>query len=761
MGRFDALSDLDFEEVVADVLRASTGLQFRAGTRGPDRGVDVLAWADLQRHVVQCKHIRTGQGAEAVREARREAVRLASTGWSSTSYRFVTSARLSHVRRDEIATILQPWIGDVSHVLGEGDLEALLRAHPAVEARHVKLWLGGAGALRRALHAGVYERSRALLEETRAALPRYVQTDAFFEARDLLHNRHVCVIAGPPGVGKTTLARLLMIDGLEQGYQPYDIPQGGLHEAWDLLDRDERQLFFYDDFLGRISLVPGQEDDEHLMRFMRDVARSPTTRIVLTTREYVLRQAQGLSDVLERESSDFHRFLLLVARYDRREKARIFYNHVYFSDQVDEVARRSLLAGRAYRKVIDHHGYSPRLIEWMTGAVGGGLDEAGRRDFATYCVDVLDHPERLWQRAFDRGLDEVDKILLLCLVSMPDGVRLCDLEQAFTTACAAAEIVAHGRRFQTSLKVLHDSFVTSHSSGEDIEISAINPSLLDFLTAYVTSSRADAERLLAGAHFFEQVAWLWTRLSEAVDGRPAGEPPADLVPAFARAFDATFDSVVPTAGLTILRRGHGPAGSRLARFDLLLSWMEHSPSLLEHADTWLERYADEWASCEIAEDLSPMTLHVVDGLIAVGALAQDTWLEVKRLILMRDGEMAESWMLIVELSRLVPDIFDRDEWQELQRRFVAYSDRLLSGLDAADDDGYFDLDELQQIAASLGIRLDDEAVEHAEEQLMRMGADPEMYWDAGEDRLDRMDDLREDGDDDAHIDAMFERLGED
>ena len=183
MGRFDALSDLDFEELVADLLSAATGMRYRAGTRGPDGGVDVLARRGAERHVAQCKHVRTGQISQLLRQARIEAGRLRDGAAPCTSYRFVTSMRLTHKRREEIAEILSPWIADVADVLGEGDLETLLRTHAAVEARHVKLWLGGSGHLRRILHGGAYERSRALVEETQTALPRYVQTEAFFRAR--------------------------------------------------------------------------------------------------------------------------------------------------------------------------------------------------------------------------------------------------------------------------------------------------------------------------------------------------------------------------------------------------------------------------------------------------------------------------------------------------------------------------------------------------------------------------------------------------
>jgi DNA polymerase III delta prime subunit len=544
MGRFDVLSDYDFEELAADLLRAETGLLFRAGTRGRDGGVDLLAIDGPARHVAQCKHYRTGDFGRVVQKARQEAERLRSGQLVCQSYRFVTSMRLPQQHYDDIVGVLSPWIDDAGHVLGESDLEHLLRIHPDVEGRHVKLWISGAGAFRKALNAGAYTSSQALLHEIAAALPRYVQTDAFSQARDVLDRHHVSVIAGPPGVGKTTLAHLLAVDAVERGHELFDIPQGGIADAWGLLDANARQIFLYDDFLGRIALSPKHEDDHALIRFMRQVARSPNSRMVLTTREYILRQAQHLSEVLDDDGSGLHPFLVHLDGYDRFERALIFYNHVYFSKKVD--APKRLALAKSYDKIIDHPNYNPRLVEWMTSMADDGVGADADRDYVAYCVEVLDHPRCLWRKAFMDGLDDADRVLLLTLASLPEPVAMPTLEAAFLHACQTRGIPTHDHRLPRSLSTLEGSFVTIRQLEDGTVVAPRNPSLLDFLRDYLLASNPDVERMLEGVLLFEQAGWVWDAASPGGDDVDdifdIPEPPADaLLPAFARAFERTFD----------------------------------------------------------------------------------------------------------------------------------------------------------------------------------------------------------------------------
>ena len=755
MGRFDELSDLDFEELVADLMRAELELPFRAGTRGRDAGVDVLAEEGNAEHVVQCKHYKDSTTAKLLAAAREEAENLETLGAKFASYRFVTSRRLNHARRREIAGILHPWVRSADEVYGEGDLKRLLRRHPRVEGAHVKLWLAGAGPLEQLLNAGAYERSRALLEEAKDSLPRLVQTEAFAEALEILRSESVCVIAGSPGVGKTTLARLLLLNGLEEGFQPYEIAPGGLKDAWELLALDEKQLFYFDDFLGQTALHESRHHDAELLRLIRKIARTPGRRFVLATREYILRQARQLSEALDRESDDAHQFLLTIERYSRQEKARIFYNHIYFSENVDATARRSLLAGRSYLRIVDHPSYNPRLIEWLTGWSGHELSAAEKADYAEFCLSVLENPEPLWTHAFEQGLRDGERALLVSLLGLPRRVSETDAESAFNAACEARSIELTEQRFMRSMGGLVDSFLSSDGGSGSIYLSFINPSVIDFLRIYLRASRADAELAIGGAHFFEQVEWLWGALSGEGEA-----PSAELAGAFARALEATLWTAAPEGSDWWMQRHrwNQSEGTRVqGRLGLVLSFAEAMPELGAELG-WLQGAGERWLAGIDGGDtaIDSATPRLLAELAKATEIDLASGARAIRVQIEQMNVDVDRWEYLSDLHYAIPGTFTDAEWEKACRAFSEYLEY------AVEEPGAYlsspeEIGTLEDLVTYFDAVIEDDLFDRARETMAEEAdEEPEPdddYYGHGE------RESADFGESDEDIDALFSRLG--
>ena len=62
-------------------------------------------------------------------------------------------------------------------------------------------------------------------------------------------------LVGPNGVGKTTLAQVLVTRFIEEGYELIAV-RDDIQEAFDLLDiaNHKKQVVYYDDFLGQSSI---------------------------------------------------------------------------------------------------------------------------------------------------------------------------------------------------------------------------------------------------------------------------------------------------------------------------------------------------------------------------------------------------------------------------------------------------------------------------------------------------------------------------
>jgi hypothetical protein len=502
---FHGLSDADFEDLVCDLLNAALGVRFQMFTAGRDGGIDLLLGAIVsQGVVVQCKHFwRSGFDKLKGTFAKTELPKLAKL--KPARYIVATSVPLTPANKQSLLALLSPYCLGLDDIFGRDDLITLLRAHPSVETTHYKLWLTSIPVLQRVLRQGSVLWNALTKADIQRKMSLFVQTAAYGVALDILRAHNYCVISGIPGIGKTTLAQVLVTRLLEDGFELIAI-RDDIGEALGLLDLSKRQVVYYDDFLGRSSLGErlGKNEDVRLLRLLDEAKRSKMLKVILTTREYILNDARRLYEPLGGPQLEVAKCIVKVEDYTRRHRARILYNHIYFSDLTHDHAA-ALSGNRGYKAIVDHKNYNPRIVEWMTSSAGA----AGAERFVDAFVTMLDNPLRVWEHAFDNQIGEDARTILFCLASVTTTMPLDELRAAWVAMLHGPETPASPRlyrdRFNAALKHIDGSFIRTERSHQTTGVSFHNPSIRDYVARRVADDEQLFFDLLSRAPFFDQI----------------------------------------------------------------------------------------------------------------------------------------------------------------------------------------------------------------------------------------------------------------
>lgn len=508
---FTSLSSYDFEGLVRDLLQEELKVTLESFTSGRDKGIDLrYSSAPSGSVIVQCKHyINSGFRSLFNHLKIHELPKIHKL--TPQRYILATSVRLTPDNKEKLIKLLSPHCISTGDIYGKDDLNNLLGKFPNIEKRNFKLWLTSKSVMDQIIHSSLYNRSNIELENIKNKIKIYVQNQSYFDAKKILEDQHYCIISGIPGIGKTTLAEILLVDYLAHGYEIIQI-SGDIEEAFTFYVQSKKQIFYYDDFLGQTGLSEklNKNEDKRLLQFVDTVHKMGSSRFILTTREYILNQAKTVYERLTHSSFDYRKCIIDLSSFTKLNKAKILFNHIYFS-KLPETAKIDICKDFNYLKIIQHRNYSPRIVEWMTDI--SKFPNENDQSYIDLFLSNLNDPSRLWSHAFLNQLSNSSRHLLIALASLPDKVLIEDLENAFisfhTLMAKNNNSSIESLDFKNSLEELESNFIKIESTKDETLIQFHNPSIRDFLNIYLQTNATMARTLCKSIVFFDQCQKLW------------------------------------------------------------------------------------------------------------------------------------------------------------------------------------------------------------------------------------------------------------
>ena len=483
---FSTLNDKEFENLTIDLISRDREKRFERFKAGRDGGIDGRYYGeDGKEEIIQCKHyLKTGYSGlisslKKKNNSKNEVDKVKIL--NPEKYIFVTSLPLSVANKKEIKALFEPYIKSDSDIYGQEDLNDLLKENPDIEESHYKLWISSTTVLQRIFNNAIKGRSEFLLGEIKDKIKYYVITENHNKAIKKLEESHTIIIAGEPGIGKTTLAEQISFCYIEKGFE-FCVIAKDISEAEAIFERDKKQIFYFDDFLGSNYLNALEaHTDSHIMQFITRVKKDKDKRFILTSRTNIFNQSILVSDKFRTKKLDSDEFIITVDELTEINKAKILYNHLWHSNLSEEYIDE-LYKDKRYKEIIKHKNFNPRLIEFITD-----IDRIRSNSATTYWQDIqnnLDNPREIWANTFDRQSDEYIRNIVSLVVFNGNSIEEEELKEAYSRLndfMGLQNSLQNSKDFDSVIEETVKYFLKRILKYSYVEYFLFNPSIADFI----------------------------------------------------------------------------------------------------------------------------------------------------------------------------------------------------------------------------------------------------------------------------------------
>ena len=537
--RADALDEESFECFANDLCSSIFGKKIHGFSRGRDSGIDGIDDIKNPSIIIQAKRW-TLYKTTAYKAISSEIEKIKKTihekQWKKPiKYVIVTSAGLSPDVQNKLRNNYGDLLSEdkclldaarINQYSSDPNLQDVYRRYNLIDSNL-------ATVLQR-------DRLKSLPSDYLELEPQYfVETDFFDEAFHIVMEKHILLVHGNPGVGKTTLCKMLGYvfanrslnksdkskctkvvwrspDEMSKIVREYDANFGNSGNQVP-----EKQFFVViDDFLGSNSLTTDFSQMQSLNKLLNRVRMYRNLFIVLNSRTQILESAKD-------EFQDFFANLqrgytsvidmLDMSNYTRVDKAKLLRvnlerEYFYSTSQEQEALEENYQYLRdcytadsgdhtnlkVYNQIIDHRNFNPRLIEYISQKIKKQKYD-DPRGLLQFIRQTLDKPARIYDPLFNRMTTD-EKWILQCLYTFDE--RTIPVEKLIT---AIEPFVSRTFDPFPVLQKLEYSWIRFEkvSLGKS-RVGFANPSIRDYLAAKDTTTNFSKD-IVEKAIFIDQL----------------------------------------------------------------------------------------------------------------------------------------------------------------------------------------------------------------------------------------------------------------